>query len=278
VGNWFPPAGQALPNGLITGASILAYAVVHPVFGGLIDRVDWPTAFLITGTLTGLLTIAWLLCARDYPPQSEASAPVEHAVAKAEPWSKGTRRDLVFLTLAYSAVGYFQYLFFYWMHFYFDSILHMEKAESRYFAGLPNLAMAACMPLGGWLADRVARWRNDPAAATLVPKVGMPLSAVLLGCGIFAQDRFWIVTLFTASLGILGLCEATFWTAAVKLGGARGGTSAAIMNTGGNGIGLLAPMVTPWLGSHLGWEWGLGAGAVVGALGGLCWFAVGRRP
>jgi MFS family permease len=174
-------------------------------------------------------------------------------------------------------VGYFQYLFFYWMHFYFDSILHMEKAESRYFAGLPNLAMAACMPLGGWLADRAGHWRGDPAAATLVPKVGMLLSAALLGCGIFAQDRFWIVVLFTASLGILGLCEATFWTAAVKLGGQRGGTSAAIMNTGGNGIGLLAPMVTPWLGSQLGWEWGLGAGAIVGALGGLCWFAIGRR-
>ena len=40
AGNWFPPEQQALANGLITGASVLAYALVHPVFGFLIDRFD----------------------------------------------------------------------------------------------------------------------------------------------------------------------------------------------------------------------------------------------
>src|SRR5947209_3428172 len=49
AGNWFPPERRSLANGLITGASILAYAVVHPIFGSLIDRFDWPVAFVITG-------------------------------------------------------------------------------------------------------------------------------------------------------------------------------------------------------------------------------------
>lgn len=277
VGNWFPAGGQALPNGLITGASIMAYAVVHPVFGGLIDRLDWPTAFLITGGFTGLLAIAWFLCAQDHPSRVDVASPLTPvSKAPAQPWSPETRRNLALLTLGYSAVGYFQYLFFYWLHYYFDSVLHMEKAESRYFAGLPNLAMAACMPIGGWLADQAVRWRGKPEDGTLIPKAGMLLSAALLGCGIFAENRFWIVALFTASLGVLGLCEASFWTAAVKLGRERGGTAAAIMNTGGNGIGLLAPMVTPWLGTHLGWGWGLGAGALIGAAGAVCWFGIGR--
>jgi dipeptide/tripeptide permease len=43
------------------------------------------------------------------------------------------------------------------------------------------------------------------------------------------------------------------------------------MNTGGNGVGLLAPMITPWIGVSLGWEWGLGVGAVVVIVGALCW-------
>jgi hypothetical protein len=34
-------------------------------------------------------------------------------------------------------------------------------------------------------------------------------------------------------------------------------------------------MITPWLGSHLGWQWGLAAGAFVGIIGGLCWFWFG---
>jgi MFS family permease len=186
-------------------------------------------------------------------------------------------RRLWLLTLGYSAVGYFQYLFFYWLHYYFSEVLHMDKAESRLYASLPNLALAAGMLLGGWLADRTARWLPSGAGRTLVPKVGMSLSAVLLVCGVFAHDRFWIVLWFTLSMGLLGLCEASFWTMAIEVGRERGGTAAAIMNTGGNGIGLLAPMITPWVGTHLGWGWGLGLGAVVGFLGALCWFGITPR-
>src|SRR6266516_7513362 len=40
--NWFPDRERALANGLITGAALLAYAAVHPLFGLLIDRFDWP--------------------------------------------------------------------------------------------------------------------------------------------------------------------------------------------------------------------------------------------
>ena len=67
AGNWFAPEQQSLANGLITGASILAYAVVHPIFGSLIDRFNWPGAFVITGTATALLAIAWWVFAADHP-------------------------------------------------------------------------------------------------------------------------------------------------------------------------------------------------------------------
>ena len=124
------------------------------------------------------------------------------------------------------------------------------------------------------MTDRAVRWLGQSKGSALLPRCGMVLSAMFLVCGVFATERLWIVASFTVSLGILGLCEASFWTVAVRLGRHRGGTSAAIMNTGGNGIGLLAPMLTPWLGSHLGWGWGLGVGAIIGVLGGLCWFGI----
>jgi MFS transporter, ACS family, D-galactonate transporter len=275
AGNWFAPEQQSLANGLITGASILAYAVVHPIFGSLIDRFNWPVAFVITGSVTALLAIGWWVFASDHPPEA-SGAEMEAKQIQTTPAAapQNFRRNLILITLSYSAVGYFQYLFFYWLHYYFESVLHMEKAESRYLTGLPSLAMAAAMPLGGWITDRVVRWRGDGSARSLVPKIGMISSALLLGCGIFAEDKFWIVACFTASLAVLGLCEASFWTVAVSLGRERGGTSAAIMNTGGNGIGLLAPIITPWIGTHLGWGWGLGVGAIVGLLGGLCWFGI----
>jgi len=288
AGNWFAAEQRSLANGLITGASILAYAVVHPVFGALIDHFDWPVAFVITGGLTAVLAGGWLVFATNNPPllhrMEERQSSVMQAALVPPPLPpsqdtgltapKSAGRTLLFLTLSYAAVGYFQYLFFYWLHYYFESVLLMDKTQSRYFADLPNLAMAICMPIGGWLTDRAVMWRGERSGRTLVPKVGMILSAFLLACGIFVGGRGWMIFCFTAALGTLGLCEASFWTVAVNLSRRRGGTSAAIMNTGGNGIGLLAPAVTPWIGAHVGWEWGLGVGAIVGMLGALCWWGV----
>src|SRR5205814_1813449 len=106
-------------------------------------------------------------------------------------------RNIILLTLSYAAVGYFQYLFFYWMHYYFDQILHLGKTESRFYAGLPNLAMAVAMPLGGWLTDLAQRRLGHKRGQTLVPRVSMLASAGLLLLGIFAKDSFWIVLWFT---------------------------------------------------------------------------------
>src|SRR5678815_551148 len=124
AGNWFPPEQQSLANGLVTGASIFAYAAVHPIFGSLIDRFDWPIAFVITGSITALLAVAWLMFATDRPadsPQPQfnaASIDVSERASVSAEWSAGRGRTLLLLTLSYSAVGYFQYLFFYWLHYY----------------------------------------------------------------------------------------------------------------------------------------------------------------
>ena len=282
VGNWFPAGQQSFANGLITAASVLAYGAVHPVFGALIDRFEWPSAFVITATATALLAVAWRIFATDAPAVASADlnelkeAP-SSAVALPPAGRLFCDSRLWFLTLGYAAVGYCQYLFFYWLHYYFKNVLQMGDVESRFFASFPNLALAVGMLTGGWLTDRVARWLQGGAGRTLMPKIGMSLAAAFLLCGIFAEARFWIVFWFTLSLGSLGLCEASFWTMAVEVGRERGGTAAAIMNTGGNGIGLLAPMITPWVGKHFSWGWGLGLGAIVSLLGALCWFGIKAR-
>ena len=296
--NWFPTDRRALANGLITGAALMAYALVHPMFGALIDRFDWPNAFVIAGGSTALLTLIWFVYAADYPWQHRSKEismdarargiPVRDiqkdcAEAQEETTSgDGLRillqdRNLILLTLSYAAVGYFQYLFFYWMHYYFDEVIHLGKTESRFYAGLPNLAMAFGMPFGGWLTDRAQKVFGDVSGRTLVPRIGMTASGCLLLVGIFTHQPLWIVFWFTLSLGVLGLCEGSFWTTAVELGGSRGGTAAAVMNTGGNGIGLLAPMVTPWVSAKLGWTWGISLGAFVALAGAVCWFWIDPR-
>ena len=67
----------------------------------------------------------------------------------------------------------------------------------------------------------------------------------------------------------------------VELGGSQGGTAAGICNTGCNLLGLVAPVLTPFL-SHaviaqsgvteqVGWQWGIALGGLICLLGGVLW-------
>lgn len=271
VGVWLPAGYQTLANGLITGAALLGIACTPVAFGGLIDRFDWPVAFVVTAAVTAALGMIWFWMTRNLPGGTTERAEVARSAGLGS-------RSLVLLTLSYAAIGYFQYLFFYWMHYYFDHVLVLGKMQSRYYAGLPVFAMAITMPLGGWLSARLEVKRGWRAGRAWVAGLGMLGAVVSLVVGVLAQAQPWTVIAFTLALASLGLSEAAFWQTAIELGGARGGAAAALMNTGGNGIGLLAPMLTPLIAAHLGWQAGLGMGAVVCLLGALCWLWIRPAP
>ena len=90
-----------------------------------------------------------------------------------------------------------------------------------------------------------------------------------------------MVTLFaglkklpTTAMAAAGACEGPFWTTAIELGGRRGGTSAAIFNTGGNVGGFVAPILTPLFSQYVGWEWAISLAGVYCVLGALLWWWV----
>src|SRR5437870_8973985 len=167
VDNWMPLPERSLGNGLVNGAALLGIACTYRLFGELIERFDWPQSFMITGAATALLTFVWAAAASDRAAESQhgsrqgtvaAPLPARTAnpadkmpAAPSRSWVELLQnRSIILLTLSYAAVGYFQYLFFYWMQYYFDQVLHLGKTRSEFFAGLPPLAMAVGMPLGGF--------------------------------------------------------------------------------------------------------------------------------
>ncbi len=122
-----PPARRSAANGLITGAALLGIACTYVVFGKLIDWFDWPGAFLITSMVTLGLGVLWMM----YGPRREDAAYGSPSVARELTSDLNSERtlsfawlsrhkNLILLTASYGAVGYFQYLFFYWMHHYFQ--------------------------------------------------------------------------------------------------------------------------------------------------------------
>jgi ACS family D-galactonate transporter-like MFS transporter len=276
VGMWTPPAKRSLINGLVTGAALLGIACTYKAFGSLIEWLDWPAAFVVTAAATALLAALWGWIARSQPAVAvEAPArPADSTTDSSSWWKLLSNRSLILLTMSYGAIGYFQYLFFYWMHYYFDDVLHLGKSASEFYAGIPPLVMAVGMPLGGWLTDRLQRSMGMHRGRAAMPILGMTAGAILLGLGILAKQPAWIVAWFSLALGAVGAAEGAFWSTAVELGGCQGGAAAAIMNTGGNGGGMLAPYLTPLVSAKWGWPWGLGLGGLVCLIGALCWLRI----
>jgi MFS family permease len=309
VAHWLPPNQRAWANGLVQGAAALGIACTFPLFGRLIDWIDWPSAFLVTGAVTGFVALVWFAYATNVPaqhgrvnvaerslidPPAHGGAPrgahpvVSHLAASAEspdvparPAPLWRNRSLIMLTLSYAAVGYVEYLFFHWLHYYFENVLHLGKSESRIYAAVPTLAMAAGMVLGGWVADHLRRRLGAGRGRGIVPVSGLLIGAMLVIAGLVADETAWVVLWFALALAAVGATEAPVWTMATELGGQRGGTAAAICNTGGNALGLLAPQITPLisaaiirqfgLGEVAGWKWAISLSSVIAMVGAVLW-------
>src|SRR5262245_17432921 len=170
VSLWTPLRDRSTANGLITGGALVGIALTYPVFGGLMDRVGWPTAFAIAGTTLMLFALLWYALAADDPashPQSNAAErelvaggaapPARTRATLREVLALFRNRSLVLLTLSYGALSYLQYMFFYWVEYYFGKVLKLPDSESRQAAFTVTIAMAVGMAAGGWASDVLCR-------------------------------------------------------------------------------------------------------------------------
>lgn len=285
IASWIPPGQRILANGFVQGAAAVGIASTFHVFGTLMDSVGWPVAFLISGAVTAILALAWTMSAADHPADSRPLPTPEREPAATTPWYTLLRdRNLVLLTLSYAAVGYVEYLFFFWAQFYFKDVLDLSTEDSRTYSMILNLALAAGMIAGGWLADRLRRTSVGRWSRSAVPMIGLAASGVLLLIGVRCEDVNVMVTFLSLALVAVGAAEAPTWTLAVELGGRQGGTAAAICNTSGNALGLIAPILTPAVGiwisdqfavsKQIGWQWAITLGSTIALAGAILWFFI----
>jgi MFS family permease len=286
IGNWFPFPERSFANGVVTMAAIFGVAASYPGFSALLKMFGWQSAFVICGAVTALLTWLWTAQARDWPVEHPRVNDAERTLIgrgqAAHEEDAGwfgllQNENLILVTLSYAAVGYFQYLFVYWMAYYFEKVLHLGADASKYYAGFLQIGLAAGMPLGGWLSGKLSARVGVRLGRATVAGGGMFLSACLLGLGVMAHQPFWIVVWFALAHLAIGAAEGPVWATAVDIGASKGGTAAAICNTGGNVGGMIAPMLTPLLGKYFGWPAAIGVGGGICVLGALCWAWINPR-
>ncbi len=326
VSLWLPLTSRSTANGLVTAGALIGIAVTYPGFGWLMDRFDWPIAFVVSGSAMMLFAILWFALSTDgatdhpranaaekvltrsetqihetvgmkpdsetnpYAPLIVSSAIISDDTSRSQNGSSTSHvtfsdfgrlfrnRGLVLLTISYATLSYFQYLFFYWIEFYFGKELKLPDNESRQAAFTITIAMAIGMAVGGILTDRLCLVIGRRWGCRIIAIASMGFSAVFAWFGVAATEPDQVVWLFSLAMGSLGLCESLFWTTAPSLEFRSGGIACAFLNTIANAGGSLAPIFTPLIGKHYGWPTSIGVACFVCAVGAVLWLWIDAEP
>jgi MFS transporter, ACS family, D-galactonate transporter len=297
VGSWFSPRRRELANGMVIGAAPVGIGAALVIMPSLSSHgLGWRGAFVAAGAATSVVAIVWAVLGRSRPATASPWEPPAPQPRPAGPWRRASGRWLRFfknrsilaLTLSYSTVGYFEYILFQWLSYYFKEVLKLPEKDIGFYNVMPYLSMMVFTPLGGWACGRIVLRLGERRGYRLFPAGCMALAAALLAAGALAGHLPTKVALLSLALGAIGATEGPFWTAAVKLGGPLGATTGGFVNTGGNLLGTLAPYFTPliagWVNRSawghgdadplLGWTVALIAGSVVTIAGAAFWFGV----
>ena len=266
--NWVPAHMQSFVQSLIMGTSAVGSATSPLLFSWLIGELGWRKPFWIAAAITCFAFLLWYTVVRDDPP---GAAPAQKKRAGGSSWLQLARnRNLAVLTIGYFCLNYFEYIFFYWIYYYFGQVRHFTDSQSARFTSILFVAMMVMTPLGGWISDHTALGRKWVAAG------GMTLSAVLLYAGASGAGVAATVAMLALSLGFAAAAEGPFWSTAIEVSGDNVGAACGILNTGGNVGGMLAPTLTPLIATRFGWTGGLYFGCLIVVLSVVTWLFLAR--
>ncbi len=279
VSTLYSGPGRTTANGIVTAGALIGIAVCFPLLGWLMDHMTWQLATVVSGMTLVAYGMLWKIFTEHRLYNNSSFKTVESA-ASANPvetqWTLFQNRDMWLVALSYAAYGYLQYLFFYWMNYYFNTILHVPQVEARWISFWITLSQAAGMVIGGLGTDFVCRKLGTAFGRRAIVISGMGLGACF---GVFAvnvSDLRQVAICMSISMAALGLCEGVFWTTATEIGRKSGGFAAAFMNTGGNVGGLISPVLSPVLAEQMGWTGAITFACGIAAVGGLVWLFI--RP
>ena len=180
----------------------------------------------------------------------------------------------MFLTLGYLAVGYFQYIFYFWTYYYFSTIRHMGSHAAALGTTVLFLTVMVTTPLGGWISDRLCVQYGRKLGRRIVMVVALILAPFFLYLATRLTSHILVCAAVSLAMGLAGASEGPIWASAIDIGGSEVGAACGIMNAGGNIGGFLGPLLTPVIASFAGWAWGVHVACLVAIAGALTFLAV----
>jgi ACS family glucarate transporter-like MFS transporter len=278
--------GAHLVAGL-TPAFIVGGGLLGP-WPGLLSVMSWRSVFVTFG-FVGLVWVAtWLYWFRNDPSEHSSVSPSELAliVANRRPvtehpggwtyWRTLIRsRNMIALSIMYIPNCMIFYFCITWLPSYLLERHGFNISGMALFAGLPLLVSMPGDLLGGWLTDRLCS-----RYGLRVGRCGLGgIAYVIVGCCLIAaasvSTPVLAAVLIAAATGLTMFTLGAAWGTVMEIGGNHVGVVGGTMNSIGNLIAMLNPLIVAysvaWFGS---WDVPLYVMGALFLVGAGCWALV----
>jgi ACS family glucarate transporter-like MFS transporter len=286
VAYWFPVAGWAFPNGLLSMGLSLGAAFTPPLVAWLMLTLGWRESFYVMTPLALVIILLWWRYATDTPAEHpgvgqrelaliNSGRPPEVKVSEKVVLKRLiTNRGTLLLTASYLCMNYVFYIFFSWFYIYLTDVRKFGILEGGFYASLPFMVGALAASLGGWICDHLCRRMGPRWGCRLPAAIGLLLVGAFLLVGIMVKSAPLAIVFLSLCFGCTQLTEGPYWAAATYIGGRHTPAATGVMNTGGNLGGVISTPLIPILVDHVGWVPALATGSLFAVMAALIWFWV----
>jgi ACS family glucarate transporter-like MFS transporter len=283
-GRWFPLGQWGFPNSVLSSGLTLGQAAVGLLVPALILAFGWRASFWMLAPLGIAAGLWWSWYGRNEPAEHAGVSPAERALIAAgrapEPpaapgsWRVVLRnRNVLLIAASYFSMNYVFYIFSNWLYTYLVEERGFGLLAAGFLYALPFIVGAVLAAIGGATCDLLSKRLGLALGCRLPAIAGLLMVAWLLLAGAAAPNAYVAAALLALCFGFTQFTEGAYWQGTTAVAGRHTATATGVLNTGGNLVGFLAPLVG-YLVDTFGWWTALATGSGFALVGAALWLLV----